>query len=66
MLDALVRRVMVVAQAGADTGNLVRRYRSADATAANHNAPLSFAIANGQTDGLGKIRVIHRFAAVGS
>jgi hypothetical protein len=60
VLDSLVCRIMVVAEAGADTWNLVGRNRRADTAAAHEDATFGFAIAHGQTHRLRKVRIINR------
>src|ERR671930_1246732 len=58
VLDALVRGVVVVAQPGANTGELVRRYRYADAAAADDDRALRMPLPHRLTHELGKIRVV--------
>jgi len=58
MLDALMGGVNVVAERGADAGDLVRRDARADAGAADEHAALRPAIPHPRADGLGDIREV--------
>ena len=66
VLHALMRRVGVVAQAGANAGNPVCGHRCADAAAAEHDAALHSRFANRLADGFSVVRVVHRILAVGT
>ena len=63
VLDALVRRVGVVAQPGADAGHPVRRHRRAHAAAAHDDAAVGAVPAQGGADRLGVVGVVDRLVA---
>ncbi|MDQ1273710.1 MAG: hypothetical protein QG663_1586 [Thermodesulfobacteriota bacterium] len=60
VLHALVCRVRVMAQAGADTADFIGRHRCTHAATANHDASLGFLAENHFANGLGEIRIIYR------
>ena len=66
VLDALVRRVGVMAQSGANPGNPVRGHRCAHAAPAEQDAALGPVLAQGSTDGLRIVGIVHRIGAVGA
>ena len=66
VFDALVRRVGVVAEAGADARHLVRRHRHADAAAAQNDAALRASSTDRLTNRRGEVRIVHRLRAVGA
>ena len=55
-----------MAEAGADSGNLIGRDRRANAAAADQYAALGRAIADRLAHRLGKVGIIHRSVAVGA
>ena len=63
MLNALMRRVMIVAKARTDAGNFVGRDRRANAAATHEDTALRFAVPNRDAHGFRKIRVMHRLSA---
>src|SRR6478609_238621 len=66
VLDALMGGVAVVAQPGADAGQLVRRHRRPDAAAAEEHAALHRAAEHRARHHRGDIRIVHRLRAVGA
>src|SRR5260370_22178436 len=60
VFDALVGRVAVVADGGADAGDLVGRHRRPHAAAADQDAALRAPVKDGAADRLGGIRIIDR------
>src|SRR5882757_478393 len=58
VLHALVRGISVVAHAGADAWNLVRRHAGADAAAANQHTALGFFVDHGAANGFREIRIV--------
>ena len=66
VLDALVRRIGVMAQSGANPGNPVRGHRCANAAPAEQDAALGPVLAQGSTDGLRIVGIVHRIGAVGA
>ena len=66
VLDALVRRVGVVTQSGANPWNPVRGHRRANTAPAEQDAALGPVLAQGSTDGLGIVGIVHRIGAVGA
>ncbi len=60
VLDSLVRRVRIVAQAGADSAELVRRKRCADTASADQDPAVRFAAAQCLGDSLGEIGIVRR------
>src|SRR5512133_2041432 len=64
VLDALVRGVVVVADAGEDARDLVRRGRHADAAAADEDRPLGPPVEDRPRGRLGVIRVVARRGVV--
>jgi hypothetical protein len=64
VFDALVGGIRVMAQAGADAGDLVGGHGSADARPAHNDASVSPARTDRVPDGRREIRVIHRCRAV--
>jgi len=60
VLDALMCRVRVVAECGADARDFVRRYTGTDASSTHHNAALSRTAHHGITDEPGDIWEINR------
>ncbi len=63
VLDSLMSRVMIVAETGTHTRNLVRCNGCPHTAAANENPAGGVPLANGQAYGLREIRVIYRFGA---
>ena len=59
VLDALVRRIMIVAQPGAHSRDFVGCHRSAHAAATNKDSALRFGIAHCQAHGFSIVRVVH-------
>ena len=66
VLNALVRRIGVVAQSGADPGNPVCGHRRANAAPAEQDAALGPVLTQGSTHGLRIIGIVHRIGAVGA
>ena len=66
VLNALVRRIGVVAQSGADPGNPVGGHRRANAAPAEQDAAFGPILAQGSTYGLRIVGIIHRIGAVGA
>ena len=66
VLNALVRRIGVVAQSGAHPGNPVGGHRRANAAPAEQDAALGPVLAQGSTDGLRIIGIVHGIGAVGA
>src|SRR6516162_2803585 len=66
VLNALVRRIGVVAQSGADPGNPVGGHRRANAAPAEQDAAHGPLLAQGSTHGLSIIGIVHRIGAVGA
>jgi hypothetical protein len=64
VLNALMRRIGVVAQAGADPGNPVRGHRCANAAPAEQDAALGPVFAQRLTHGLCIVGIVHRIGAV--
>ena len=64
MLDPLMRRVVVMAEAGADTANLVCGYAGAHTAAADENSSLGAAVQDSMPDFRGEIRIINRRSGV--
>ena len=64
VLDALVRRVRVMAETSANARNPVRDHRRADAAAAEEDAALGPRLADGRGDGLRVVGIVHRILAV--
>lgn len=58
VLDPLVRRVGIVAQAGAGSADLVGRYTGADAAAADNDAALGLAGGYGSRNGECEVRIV--------
>ena len=65
MFHALVRRVCVMAKPGANAWKSVGRHGRSDAAAAEDDAALGPALAQGFADGGGVIGIVHRVLAVG-
>ena len=65
VLDALMGRVGVVAEAGADAGELVRRDGGAHAAPADQHAPLHRARRAPPGQRRGHVRIVDRLRAVG-
>src|SRR5262249_14060289 len=61
-----MRGVTVMAQAGADAGDLVGGHGSADAAAANQNAAFTLAAQQAERNRFSEVRVIDRLGAVGT
>jgi hypothetical protein len=67
VLDALVRRIGVVADGGADPGDLARRDRGADAGAADEHGALGLSAANRRRDLTRLVRIVDpRLGLVGA
>src|SRR5579859_380691 len=66
VLHALVRRIAIMAEAGANAGNLVGRDRCTHAAAADQDPALGLPLKHAQSDRLSIIRIIHRRSAVSS
>ena len=66
VLDALVRRVGVVTQTGANPGDAIGSHRCADATAADDDAAVGAIVLERGRDGLGAVGVVNRLGAVGA
>src|SRR6516162_8272891 len=64
--NALVRRIGVVAQSGADPGNPVCGHRRANAAPAEQDAALGPVLTQGSTHGLRRIGIVYRISAVGA
>ena len=62
VLDGLARRVAVVADGGADAGELAGRDRDAGAAAADDDAAVDLAVADGGGHRLGDVGVVDRRA----
>src|SRR5579884_49558 len=64
VLDSLMRRIAVVAIAGADSRNLIGRHRCADAASANHDAPVGALLDDRQAHRFGVIGIVGRLVVV--
>lgn len=65
MLNRLVRRVTVVADRGANTGNLVRGNRNAGAAPAHEHATVGAPIEQSLANSCGRVGVVDRVRTVG-
>ena len=66
MLDALMRRIGVVAQPGADAGDFVRRNRRAHPAAADQDGAFRPPVLDGRGHRYGEIRIIRRLGIIGA
>src|SRR5262245_2808421 len=64
VLDALVCGVAIVAETGTNSGNLVGRHGSADATAADEDSALRLTTQDTSGHSFSKVRIVHRRRAV--
>src|SRR5713101_1603608 len=56
--------VVIVTHARPDPGNLVRSDRHPNSATADQDSPLYLMLVEGQCDGFGKVRVVHRCSAI--
>jgi predicted PurR-regulated permease PerM len=66
VLDALVRRVGVMAKSGTNPGYPVGGHRCANPASAEENAALRLVLAQGLADRLRVIGIVHRIGAIGA
>ncbi len=59
VLYSLMRGIGIVTESGTDASDLVGSYGCTDTAAADDDSPISEAVAHGDSDGLGKIRVVN-------